>query len=87
MASKRRIVRQMPTGLYMFEDVALLVVSVIVIPAYFLATMLFKAIFLPRLTLWTALLTLLLSISLSCVLHLTFKRLLADVLRIYDLAS
>ncbi|MDK2464389.1 MAG: hypothetical protein QI223_06440 [Candidatus Korarchaeota archaeon] len=87
LASKRRIVRQMPTGLYMFEDVALLVISVLVMPAYMLATLLFTEILLPRLTLQTTLLALAASASLSWAVYEASRRVLAETMRVWDLAS
>jgi len=87
LASKRRVVRQMPTGLYMFEDVALLVISILVMPAYMLATLLFTEILLPRLTFQATLLTLAASALLSWALHEASKRILAEAMRIWDLAS
>ncbi len=87
LASKRRVVKQMPTGLYMFEDVALLVVSILIMPAYLLVTLLFTEILLPRLTLQTTLLTLAASALLAWALHEASKRVLAEAMRIWDLAS
>jgi len=87
LASKRRVVRQMPTGLYMFEDVALLVISILVMPAYMLATLLFTEVLLPRLTFQATLLTLAASALLSWALHEASKRILAEAMRIWDLAS
>ncbi|RLE68460.1 MAG: hypothetical protein DRJ43_05560 [Thermoprotei archaeon] len=87
LASKRKIVKQMPTGLYMFEDIALLVVTVIVILTYFSATLLFKEVLIPNFTFQTASLSILLSIIISWALHKASSRILADVTRLYDLAS
>ncbi len=87
LASKRRIVRRMPTGLYMFEDIALLVVALIVVPAYMLATFLFKEVLLPRLTPQTTALVVAASLGLSWLLHEASKKALAGAIRVFDLAS
>ena len=66
---------------------ALLVISILVMPAYMLATLLFTEILLPRLTFQATLLTLAASALLSWALHEASKRILAEAMRIWDLAS
>ncbi len=86
LASKRRIVRQAPVGLYMLEDLATGLVMVMVISIYMISDVLIK-ILLPTIPSFELVIVCASSLILALILHKVLVTSLSDIIFSYDLLS
>ena len=87
LASKRRIVKQAPTGLYVFEDLTLLVVSALLIPSLIISDFIFKLAVDYLVAPVNAALVTCISLIAAWLIYRVFSPLIAEFMVRRDLAS
>ena len=87
LASKRRIVKQAPTGLYVFEDLTLLIVSALLIPSLVISDFVFKLAVDYLAAPVNAALVTCISLAVAWLMYRVFSPLIAEFMVGRDLAS
>jgi len=86
-ASKRKIIKQAPTGLYVIEETVMFIIWIIIIPFFITANMMFIMFIATNINALSIVLMVFSSLGISLTLYFAFSKILTKILEKLDLAS